>query len=54
MHVIPIPTHQVPSKSKRQVHAIVFELRADRKLTSQIADAWEFRRIAVNSPGNTE
>ena len=28
MHVIPIPTHQVPFKSKRQIHAIVFELES--------------------------
>jgi hypothetical protein len=34
--------------------SIVFELRADRKLTSQIADVWEFRRIAVECSGNTE
>jgi hypothetical protein len=46
MHVIPIPKHQVPSKSRRQVHAIVFELPANRKLASQNADTWEF----VESP----
>src|SRR2546428_11751004 len=37
MHVIPIRTRQVPSKSRRQAHAIVFELRANRKLTSETA-----------------
>jgi hypothetical protein len=37
MHVIPIRTHPVPSKSRRQAHAIVFELRANRKLTSETA-----------------
>src|SRR5438132_543141 len=37
MRVIPIRTRQVPSKSRRQAHAIVFELRANRKLTSETA-----------------
>src|SRR5882762_442133 len=41
MHVIAIQTHQVPCKSRRQADAIVFELRANRKITSQIADVWE-------------
>jgi hypothetical protein len=50
MHVIPIPKHQVPSKSRRQVHAIVFELPANRKLGSQNADTWEF----VESPSKAQ
>jgi hypothetical protein len=37
MQVIPIRTRQVLSKSRRQAHAIVFELQANRKLTSETA-----------------
>src|SRR5258707_2624638 len=54
MHVIPIQTHQVPSKSRRQVHAIVFELRATRTVThpgnipAPTAPAPSFARLYPN------
>lgn len=54
MHVIPIPTHQVPSNSRRQVHAIFFELRATRTVThpgnipAPTAPAPSFARLYPN------
>jgi hypothetical protein len=54
MHVIPIPTHQVPSNSRRQVRAIFFELRATRTVThpgnipAPTAPAPSFARLYPN------